>query len=50
MWYGHPSAIMDEIAQLAPMFAGVSYDRLGGAGGVAVAGAVEGASRHLADA
>ena len=28
MWYGHPSAIMDEIAQLAPMFAGVSYDRL----------------------
>ncbi len=28
MWYGHPSAIMDEIAQLAPMFAGVSFDRL----------------------
>ena len=28
MQYSHPSAIMDEIAQLAPMFAGVSYDRL----------------------
>ncbi len=28
MLYSHPSAIMDEIAQLAPMFAGVSFDRL----------------------
>jgi predicted molibdopterin-dependent oxidoreductase YjgC len=28
MQYSHPSAIMDEIAQLAPLFAGVSYDRL----------------------
>ena len=28
MQYSHPSAIMDEIAQLAPMFAGVSFDRL----------------------
>jgi len=28
MSYLHPSDIMDEIAQLTPMFAGVSYDRL----------------------
>jgi formate dehydrogenase alpha subunit len=28
MTYSHPSEIMDEIARLAPMFAGVSYDRL----------------------
>lgn len=28
MPYQHPSEIMDEIAQLTPMFAGVSYDRL----------------------
>ncbi|BFU94790.1 MAG: putative NADH-quinone oxidoreductase, subunit G [Nitrospira sp.] len=28
MTYTHPSEIMDEIAQLTPMFAGVSYDRL----------------------
>ncbi len=28
MQYSHPSAIMDEIAQLAPLFAGVSFDRL----------------------
>ncbi len=28
MPYRHPSEIMDEIAKLAPMFAGVSYDRL----------------------
>ncbi|MBS0169008.1 MAG: formate dehydrogenase subunit alpha [Nitrospira sp.] len=28
MQYSHPSAIMDEIAQLTPLFAGVSYDRL----------------------
>lgn len=28
MNYSHPSEIMDEIAQLAPTFAGVSYDRL----------------------
>lgn len=34
MRYGHPSAIMDEIAQLAPMFAGVSYDRLEGPEGL----------------
>jgi len=29
MSYQHPSEIMDEIAKLTPMFAGVSYDRLG---------------------
>jgi formate dehydrogenase major subunit len=28
MSYQHPSEIMDEIAKLAPMFAGVSYNRL----------------------
>ncbi len=28
--YGHPSEIMDEVASLTPMFAGVSYDRLEG--------------------
>ncbi|CAN5251933.1 formate dehydrogenase subunit alpha [soil metagenome] len=28
--YSHPSEIMDEIASLTPMFAGVSYDRLVG--------------------
>jgi formate dehydrogenase major subunit len=28
MSYRHPSEIMDEIARLTPMFAGVSYDRL----------------------
>jgi formate dehydrogenase major subunit len=28
--YQHPSAIMDEIASLTPMFAGVTYDRLAG--------------------
>jgi formate dehydrogenase major subunit len=28
MTYAHPSEIMDEIAKLTPMFAGVSYDRL----------------------
>ncbi|TKS59576.1 MAG: formate dehydrogenase subunit alpha [Nitrospira sp.] len=28
MPYRHPSEIMDEIAKLTPMFAGVSYDRL----------------------
>jgi formate dehydrogenase major subunit len=28
MPYRHPSEIMDEIARLTPMFAGVSYDRL----------------------
>ncbi|MBM4361659.1 MAG: molybdopterin-dependent oxidoreductase [Deltaproteobacteria bacterium] len=30
--YGHPSQIMDEIAQVAPPFAGVSYPRLDGEG------------------
>jgi formate dehydrogenase major subunit len=28
MTYAHPSEIMDELAQLMPMWAGVSYDRL----------------------
>src|SRR5699024_8218197 len=28
--YSHPSEIMDEAASLAPLFAGVSYDRLEG--------------------
>jgi len=28
--YGHPSEIMDEIASLTPMFAGVNYERLEG--------------------
>ena len=28
--YQHPSEIMDEVAQLTPMFAGVSYERLEG--------------------
>jgi predicted molibdopterin-dependent oxidoreductase YjgC len=32
MRYGHPSEIMDEIAALAPMMAGVSYARLEGNG------------------
>jgi formate dehydrogenase major subunit len=30
--YTHPSQIMDEIARLTPTFAGVSYERLDGAG------------------
>ena len=34
MLYSHPSAIMDEIAQLTPMFAGVSFDRLDAADGL----------------
>lgn len=32
MSYGHPSEIMDEIASLAPMFAGVSFARLDAGG------------------
>ena len=28
--YGHPSEIMDEVARLTPLFAGVSYERLEG--------------------
>ncbi|NPV62828.1 MAG: formate dehydrogenase subunit alpha [Methanotrichaceae archaeon] len=32
MSYAHPSEIMDEIASLAPMFAGVNFGRLGSAG------------------
>ena len=32
MNYGHPSEIMDEIAALAPMFAGVSFERLDAGG------------------
>jgi formate dehydrogenase major subunit len=28
--YSHPSEVMDEVARLTPMFAGVSYDRLEG--------------------
>jgi formate dehydrogenase alpha subunit len=32
MKYNHPSEIMDEIASLAPMFAGVSFARLGSGG------------------
>ncbi len=32
MNYSHPSEIMDEIASLAPMFAGVSFERLGSNG------------------
>jgi predicted molibdopterin-dependent oxidoreductase YjgC len=32
MKYNHPSEIMDEIAALAPMFAGVSFERLGSGG------------------
>ena len=32
MEYSHPSEIMDEIASLAPMFAGVSFARLGAGG------------------
>ena len=28
--YKHPSEIMDEIARLTPLYAGVSYDRLEG--------------------
>ena len=34
MPYGHPSEIMDEIAQLTPTFAGVSYDLLDKEGSV----------------
>ncbi len=34
MNYAHPSEIMDEIAQLTPSFAGVSYDRLDELGSV----------------
>ncbi|SEJ63145.1 formate dehydrogenase major subunit [Deinococcus reticulitermitis] len=30
--YAHPSEIMDEIARLTPIFAGVNYERLGGFG------------------
>jgi len=32
MRYNHPSEIMDEIASLAPMFAGVSFSRMGSKG------------------
>ncbi|MGV8175653.1 MAG: molybdopterin oxidoreductase family protein, partial [Methanothrix sp.] len=32
MSYSHPSEIMDEISSLAPMFAGVSFERLGSNG------------------
>ena len=32
MSYSHPSEIMDEIASLAPMFAGVSFERLNNGG------------------
>lgn len=32
MNYSHPSEIMDEIASLAPMFAGISFERLGSGG------------------
>ena len=34
MHYGHPSEIMDEMAALSPMLAGVSYDRLEQPGGL----------------
>lgn len=34
MAYAHPSEIMEEIAKLAPMFAGVSYDRLESSAGL----------------
>jgi formate dehydrogenase major subunit len=34
MTYGHPSEIMDEIAQLTPTFKGVSFDRLDELGSV----------------
>jgi formate dehydrogenase major subunit len=34
MPYGHPSEVMDEIAQLTPTFAGVSYDLLDKVGSV----------------
>jgi formate dehydrogenase major subunit len=34
MTYRHPSEIMDELASLAPMFAGVSFDRLESHGGL----------------
>jgi len=33
MNYSHPSEIMDEIAALAPMFAGINFARLGNGGG-----------------
>ncbi len=32
MNYNHPSEIMDEIAELAPIYGGIHYDRLGDAG------------------
>ena len=32
MKYNHPSEIMDEIATLTPIYAGVSYDRIGSTG------------------
>jgi len=34
MKYAHPSEIMEEVAQLTPLFAGVSYDRLETAAGL----------------
>jgi formate dehydrogenase major subunit len=34
MRYGHPSAIMDEIAALTPTFAGVSYEKLDALGSI----------------
>jgi formate dehydrogenase major subunit len=34
MPYAHPSEIMDEVAKLTPLYAGVSYDRLEDAGGL----------------
>jgi formate dehydrogenase major subunit len=34
MHYDHPSQIMDEVAQLTPTFAGVSYDKLDALGSV----------------
>jgi len=34
MKYGHPSEIMDEMARLTPIFAGVSYEKLGRLGSI----------------
>jgi formate dehydrogenase major subunit len=45
--YQHPSEVMDEIASLTPMFAGVTYDRLEGYGSLQWPVAADGSDQPL---
>src|SRR6202007_3103467 len=45
--YQHPSEIMDEIASLTPMFAGVNYERLAGYKSLQWPGAADGTDQPL---